>query len=862
MFRNHMIILILALGLFLNSFAVRSQDHSEYYYQKLSHFSALPVESDRIVFVGNSITDGAEWQELFPDVDIVNRGISGDVSKGVLERLSRINRQQPDKLFLMIGINDLARGVQRDTVIKNILAIADMVRLKSPFTMVYIQSLLPVNDTFNKFEKHVAQKEAIGYINTALQKAATEKEYMFINLYPHFLDHQGQLDTAYTNDGLHLTGEGYLLWKHLVYPYVYDLQERPSLIPVPTQLQWTNGRFPLHKVKRLTISEPSLKPMALQLLSYLPVKPPVLEEKNSRDEYLIHLQLKDNNTLPGREAYALRIEEEAILLEAGTLQGIFYGLQTLFQLMRDDTFIPSCTIYDQSAFAWRGLMHDLGRNYIPIDELKKHIDIMARYKLNALHLHLTEDIAWRLGIKQFPQLTAASNMQRNAGMYYTMEELKELISYCKARYITMVPEIDMPGHSKAFERAFGVGMQSEKGKNLLKKIVSQMAEELDVPYFHIGGDEVKITDTTFLPEISQLIRSYGKDVIGWLPGGNLDQQTIRQLWTGRPVPEKNMRSIDSRHLYLNHSDPLGGIVKMFNRQICDAKQGDSLLLGGEICIWPDRRPYDTRQIMLMNAVYPIMLTFAERVWQGGGYPEFSVNLAEEGSKQLNAFRAFENRLLDHKKQFFTGQEFAYVQQGQAKWRIAGPFDNQGDLLAAFEPETRAGFWQTSSSLQQVYGSTIWLRHFFPPNLSGHIKDPQENSTCYAYTEVYSPAEKEVNIWISFHNLSRSEKDNTAPQGEWDYKKSRIWLNGVIIEPPRWSKPGRSGEKEAPYIDESFEIRPPHTVTLKKGWNKILLKLPVGEFSTPHTRLVKWMFTVAFIENINGQWSNARGIKYK
>ncbi|HET7361110.1 MAG TPA: family 20 glycosylhydrolase [Salinimicrobium sp.] len=861
--KNSFTTYILALVVMMCIFSVQGQ-HSTYYLQKASHFASLPAPGG-IVFIGNSITDGGEWQELFPNVKVANRGISGDQSQGILDRLDNAIKGKPRKLFLMIGINDLAAGIAADTIVKNIWSIVERVHDDSPYTQIYVQSLLPVNNTFGKFGGHVNKTESIQAINSTLRASAEEKGFTFINFYPEFLDKKGKLDALYTNDGLHLTGEGYLLWKHLIYPYVYGLKKKPALIPAPKEVEWHNGKFPLYKAEFISISEPSLRPLAEKLRSRFSAhKPSIRIKAEQNSEALgIHLKLSEN-TKYGEEGYVLEVTPTEILLSASTRQGIFYGLQTLFQLMRDGTFVPACSIFDKPAFQWRGMMHDLGRNYIPMAELKKHIDAMARYKLNVLHLHLTEDIAWRLGLEQYPELTAASNMKRNPGMYYTMAELKELINYCKERFITLVPEIDMPGHSGAFRRAFGVSMQSEKGKEILKNIVHTVAAELDVPYFHLGGDEVKITDTTFLPEMSRIIRSYDKKVIGWLPGGNLDNKTVRQLWASVPNPEKEVPLIDSRYLYLNHIDPFAGIVKIFNNEILGVSKGDSLNLGGEICIWADRRPSNSEQVMLMNAVYPAMITFAERSWQGGGFPEYGVVLGKEGSEQLRAFREFEKRLINHKKQYFVGKSFPYVRQDMAHWRLSPPYDNHGNLTASFPPETEKGFWK-DNEVQNVIGSTIWLRHFWAdlvPWKAGYIQDPKENSTVYAYTEIYAPEAKKVKMWISFHNPSRSENDATAPAGEWGYRKSRIWLNGKKIAPPNWSKPGRKVNNEVPYIDESFEIRPPHTVALKKGWNKILLKLPVGEFSIPQTRLVKWMFTVAIIEKINGQWRNARGIEYR
>ncbi len=185
------------------------------------------------------------------------------------------------------------------------------------------------------------------------------------------------------------------------------------------------------------------------------------------------------------------------------------------------------------------------------------------------------------------------------------------------------------------------------------------------------------------------VRDAGKEVVAWRPGGDVDDSVIRQLWTGRPVPAPGTQSIDSRHLYLNHNDPLAGVVKTFNRQVCDIDQGTEERLGGIVCIWQDRRPAREEDIMLMNSVYPQMLAFAERTWRGGGRPELDVGMGAPGSEAHRAFAEFEDRLLAHGAERFGGRPFPYVRRAHVPWTLIGPFPNEGDLSAAFPPERMA-----------------------------------------------------------------------------------------------------------------------------------------------------------------------------
>ena len=203
-------------------------------------------------------------------------------------------------------------------------------------------------------------------------------------------------------------------------------------------------------------------------------------------------------------------------------------------------------------------MVDAGRNYQSLQQLKQQIDVMARYKLNIFHFHLTEDIAWRLQIKKYPQLTAPEITERNKGKFYSIEDIHDLIRYCSERFIILVPEIDIPGHSGAFRRAMGTDMQSEKGFQIVKNIFEEVCNTYDIPYLHIGADEVRITNTPFIPEITAVIRKHRRQVVAWAPGGNYDNHTIRQLWKeegDHEVGKKGIQYIDSKFLYISDLIP-------------------------------------------------------------------------------------------------------------------------------------------------------------------------------------------------------------------------------------------------------------------------------------------------------------------
>jgi len=211
--------LILTAALLFAAAGVFAQ--SEYNFQRRSLFEKLPVTSKDIVFLGNSITDGGEWSELLGNPRVKNRGISGDRTSWMLDRLDPIVGGQPRKLFLLIGTNDLAADVPAAEVIANVRKIVERFRRESPRTKLYVQSVFPVNDSFKKFAaKHGRHDADIVAVNEGLQALCAEKGIVYIDLWTPLADKNGKLRSDLTNDGLHLMGEGYVVWRDAVLPYV------------------------------------------------------------------------------------------------------------------------------------------------------------------------------------------------------------------------------------------------------------------------------------------------------------------------------------------------------------------------------------------------------------------------------------------------------------------------------------------------------------------------------------------------------------------------------------------------------------------------------------------------------------------
>jgi lysophospholipase L1-like esterase len=192
-----------------------------YYEQKKSTFELLPNGKNEIIFLGNSITEGCEWNELFSDNRIINRGISADVAEGILLRLNEVTESKPLKVFLMIGINDLAFGYTIEEIVNNYTGIIEKIKNDSPKTKTYIQSVLPINDSFGEFSIYDTLSNSIIQLNNELEKLAKDNNFVYINLHDSFLLNN-RLNPNYTNDGLHLTGKGYILWKKLIKKYIKE----------------------------------------------------------------------------------------------------------------------------------------------------------------------------------------------------------------------------------------------------------------------------------------------------------------------------------------------------------------------------------------------------------------------------------------------------------------------------------------------------------------------------------------------------------------------------------------------------------------------------------------------------------------
>lgn len=224
-------ILFNVLGIIAICFAIQRLGGLQFMYYRLNNqglagqyehrktlYEMLPESKGKIIFLGDSLTEGCEWAELFQNTDILNRGIAGDQTEGILKRLKLVLDLQPQKLFLMIGVNDLLFH-SPEKIVDNYQEIVKQIKTASPSTQLFLQSCLPIN---NEVRNITIDNKDLQIINQGIKKIAEKNAVPYINLYPDFADDRGNLKTDYTADGIHLNGKGYAVWRTKIEDLVND----------------------------------------------------------------------------------------------------------------------------------------------------------------------------------------------------------------------------------------------------------------------------------------------------------------------------------------------------------------------------------------------------------------------------------------------------------------------------------------------------------------------------------------------------------------------------------------------------------------------------------------------------------------
>lgn len=475
-----------------------------------------------------------------------------------------------------------------------------------------------------------------------------------------------------------------------------------NLIPKPVSIEVGAGTFTIAPGAKIYLSPatPALHAIAAYLADKIKhtagLELEVLPTGAEPPAGNLLLSTQEGDPALGDEGYTLTIAPAQVTLRAHRPAGVFYGVQTLLQMLPPaptsaSAALPAGTIRDLPRFAWRGAMLDVARHFFGVAEVKRFIDLMALYKMNRLHLHLSDDQGWRVMIETWPELARRgghTSVGGGPGGAYTQQEYADLDGYAQSRFVTLVPEIDMPGHTNAALASYPelnrdrlapdlytgaeVGFSSlcvdkEITYWFVEDVVNELAALTSGPYFHIGGDEAHSTKgadyVRFVEKAQQIVAAQGKQMIGWdeIAQAALRPDTIVQHWFSpgaQQAAQRGARVIMSpaTKAYLDMkydaACPLGlnwaGFVDVQTSYAWDPVQmlGEAparALLGVEAPLWSET-------LLTMADVeymaFPRLLGIAEIGWSpaaGRDWPEYRLRLAAHGPRLaglgVNFYRA-------------------------------------------------------------------------------------------------------------------------------------------------------------------------------------------------------------------------------
>lgn len=676
-----------------------------------------------------------------------------------------------------------------------------------------------------------------------------------------------------------------------------------ALIPYPKEIVRLKGDLAFSSLRIDELSMASLRDKERIVAEFGDVRRFWQMDAGSRGKQPLVTFRQINSPLSSaesKEGYTLIVSEKGVEISAGEFSGFFNALQTVRQLIRKDNkkySMPYCQIKDAPAFPVRGLMLDVGRNYMSVPFLKSVVRRLSHYKINVLHLHLSDDPGWRVEVNKYPELTVETSFwpTRQPGKFYTQEDIKSICDFCDSLNIRVIPEIDMPGHSAAFRKAIGKDMQTPEGMQVLKEALDEIIPLFKDSLFHIGSDEVHFKMKEFMPEMIRYVRSKGKQVVVWYPGYAPDSNAVRMCWgeyeAGYSL-DKSAPYIDCNGFYMDWMDSQGGVLQTFFQYPCEVPQVGGKALGSEMCVWTDGVISSDERILLQYPFYPTMLTFSERIWRGSREKrrDLVANLPAKGTKAWEAFNEFEDRLIYHRDRYFKSIPFAYVKQSEMKWRLIGPFNHHGINDTSFEPEKviKEKYIVRKDTLTWndtvAYGGEIQIRtlyamfnmhrnqyrlDFLPTVMSSSVG--KKDGTCYALTRIKSPKNQEVYLMFGLNGMwghSGGYRSARAPEhGSWDFSGGDVWLNGIRVLPPSrwpfeslpWTGWGK-GRIEVPLTEEGYFFRPPVKIKLRKGVNEILVRTVFGHWKGDNGQR-KWQFCCMPVLWDGCHYTEVKGLEY-
>ena len=572
------------------------------------------------------------------------------------------------------------------------------------------------------------------------------------------------------------------------------------------------------------------------------------------------------------QSYTLEIKADGSAeIAADGEAGRRYAETTLAQLraLAGTNPIPPRVIVDWPALKWRGLLNDCGRNYQSLDSIKKTLDLMARYKLNFFHWHLTDHHGWRLESKLHPEVNSAESMTRHPGKFYSQTEFREIVDYAAELGITVMPELDVPGHTTALRKALGVEKLHTPG---VEKVIVDLIEELcslepaeRMPFVHLGTDEVKGEVEQVPDEWYQLwantVTKHGRTVLGWWPGHKLkapsvvaevwehklkEPSVVAEVWGQKGTAEDTDCSyIDTtKTYYLNHVDPFEIARGAAYQRPCrwSASYDDLRALGAEIDIWPDVYAPNEKDVWRNIAIAPGVVMLSDAFWCGReeNIPEYWSHPPSAADERRKVESDLERRTIRHRDCFFGDDSwypFPFVAQTQMRWRVSDAATGKviADDIAGATIAPRHWLFDRDRTPGEGAGATgVKVNALTGKGVEGVVKDNALTGKgvegVVMETWIRSPKTQKVGVFISFTNYSRSYDRrfvrNTAGRGEWSTAGAKVFVNEAEVPPPEWRSPGRGGlSLETSFVDEEFWMREPTEIVLREGWNHIRLIVP-------------------------------------
>ena len=537
------------------------------------------------------------------------------------------------------------------------------------------------------------------------------------------------------------------------------------------------------------------------------------------------------------ESYRLDVSADGVSLTAPSERGMIRAKATLLQLRAfadSGLKVGAMRITDWPAMKWRGLLLDCGRNYVELPMVFKTIDFLSRYKYNVFHWHLTDYHGWRIESKRHPCLQSPKAFTRQVGRYYTQAEFKEVVAYAAARGVTIVPEMDVPGHSAAFRRAFGIEKMDSPGVDaivcdLIDELCS-LADAKTMPVIHLGTDEVRdpaeFVDDSWYETWARRVAANGRTVMGWWPGHELKPggTPLQQTWWETRPPTGPY--VDAGCCYIDSFSPWSLLAQASFKKVGGWYAVDrNWLVGGEVEAWHDDPVQTSGDVARDNALFPAIVLFSDMLWRDDGEHRPGLVFAppSPGEDGFERMADLERRALAQRD--FVLKGFAHplqiVGQTSIRWKVADEF---GRVFR-----------------ENVPGATVYVES--PRRIWGYpgIADSTSNAVVLT-AEFFSSRERDAAAFIELSEFHRSggRSYGLPEKGQWNRAGATVTLNGEPISPPEWNHPGAKGSDlaDVPWTDECAWLRPPTPIRLRKGVNRAVIRLPRPPFD--------WYWSASFL----------------